>query len=77
MWKDYLKIINKQSKNLKNKLFDVIDNIEKWNLDWLEYKKLKWYNFLFRVRIWKIRIIFEKDWEDFVVKKIWYRWDVY
>ena len=71
----WIKIVRKE--NNKEKIFQTIEKILWWNLEWLDIVSIigkKWY---FRCRIWNIRIIFFiKDWQYFV-DSVWYRWNIY
>jgi mRNA-degrading endonuclease RelE of RelBE toxin-antitoxin system len=42
----------------------------------LDIKKLSWTN-LYRCRIWKYRIIFDRDNSEIKILKIWNRGDIY
>lgn len=77
MWLDYIKTIKKMAKKDQLKFFEILEKIEKLNLDWLDVKKMKWYDNLFRIRCWKIRIIFKKELWKWITIEINSRWDVY
>ncbi len=78
MVKDYLKRLRKMPPHFQFKFINIIDSIEKWNLDELDIKELSWKKWFFRCRVWKFRIIFYKDlnWNYFI-EEIWSRWDIY
>ena len=66
MVKSWEKYINKSP--LKIKIYNIIKDISENNI-WDYYvKKLSWYDDLYRIRIWKIRIVFQKkiDWNYIV-----------
>ena len=58
MVKSWEKYINKSL--FKNELNLIIKNIALNNLEWYYIRKLGWYDDLYRIRKWKIRIIFQK-----------------
>ena len=75
MVKSWEKYINKSP--LKKELNEIIKDISDNNL-WEYYiKKLVWYDSLFRIRVGKIRIVFEKrtDWNYIVAVDT--RWQIY
>ena len=75
MVKSWKKFINKSP--IKNELNKIINDISSNNLEWYYIRKLEWYNNLYRIRKWKIRIIFEK-WEgDNYIVAVDTRWQVY
>ena len=77
MWPRYLKYINKSSRKNKDVLKSLIKKLVLLDLNGLDVKKMKWYKNLFRLREWKIRIIFEKvDWM-WKILDINPRWDIY
>ena len=55
----------------------IVKDILTGNLTDYKIKKLDWKENLFRIRKWKIRIIFKKVWNDYFIVKIQTRWDVY
>jgi mRNA-degrading endonuclease RelE of RelBE toxin-antitoxin system len=55
----------------------VLNKILVLDLNWLDIKKLKWNKDLYRCRVWKIRIIFSKIDNKWLVKLIDFRWDIY
>lgn len=75
MVKNWEKYINKSPYKLElNKIIkDIADN----NLEKYYLKLLSWYNNLYRIRKWNIRIIFKKEdnWNSIVAVDT--RWQVY
>ncbi len=67
------KLDNKTSKILE----DIIKDIIKWNLYWYDIKKLEWLEKIYRLRKWKIRIIFYKGETKWEILKIDFRWWIY
>ena len=58
-------------------LEDVIEDILQWNISRYDVKKLAGYEKLLRIRVWKIRIVFEQKEMGYIMRKIDTRWDVY
>lgn len=77
MTKEREKRIDKMPEDFRKRLTIVVDNIIENRLDWYDIKPLQWFDGYFRVRIWNIRIIFEKQASQNKIKKIDFRWDVY
>jgi len=75
MTKSWEKYINKNI--LKNELKRIIEDIWHNNLFSYSVVKLKWYENYFRIRKWKIRIIFIKKEEWNEIYAVDTRWDVY
>jgi mRNA-degrading endonuclease RelE of RelBE toxin-antitoxin system len=55
----------------------IVEDIIKLNLSMYYVEKLEWYSNLFRIRKWKIRIIFSKTIDKWIIEKIDFRWDIY
>lgn len=75
MTKDWEKYINKNL--FKEEIKTIIKSIEKNELQNYEVIKLNWYKNYFRIRKWKIRIVFiKKDtWNEIVAVDT--RWNIY
>jgi len=75
MVKTWEKYINKSP--FKNSINEIIKDISINYLDNYFVKKLEWYENLYRIRKWKIRIVFEKrnDWNYIVAVDT--RWQIY
>lgn len=58
-------------------LTDIIKDLVLNNLSEYDVIKLSWYRDLYRIRKWKIRIIFRKNSTEVEIVKIDCRWDVY
>lgn len=72
------KILKFISKSLyKQRLLKLLYDLGKNNLGEYDIKTIIGYQNHFRVRIGNVRIIFEKQWKNNIVKKIDNRWDVY
>jgi len=56
--------------------FIILDILDEKYRDY-DYKKLSWYQNLYRIRIGWYRIIFRDDDWDIKILLIWKRWDVY
>jgi len=70
--KDLLKL----SKSGRNNLEIAVDKLLNFDFNELDIKKLSWTN-LYRCRIWKYRIIFDRDNSEIKILKIWNRGDIY
>lgn len=75
MTKSWEKYIDKN--NCKSDLKSIIEDISKNDLSSYIVIKLKWYNNYYRIRKWKIRIVFIKkdEWNEIVAVDT--RWDIY
>lgn len=75
MVKSWEKYISKNK--LKWELQKIIEDISNNNLSDYSIKKLKWYDNYFRIRKWKIRIVFIKndEWNEIVAVDT--RWNIY
>lgn len=71
------KFLLKLSLKEKEEILFLIEKITSWLFDWLDFKKLQSENNLYRVRKWKIRIIFSKSWNNIKIIDINYRWQIY
>lgn len=71
-WEKYI-----QKNVLKNELKKIIEDISNDNLQDYEIKALSWYKNYYRIRKWKIRIVFIKNnsWNEIVAVDT--RWDIY
>ena len=72
----YLKLMDRA---IQVKIIDKLKLLQKWEFKTLKVTKLEWYENLYKFRIWKYRVIFEKYDENLVILiiKIGSRWDVY
>lgn len=71
-WEKYYK-----KSSYKNELKEIVGDIYHNKFDWYDISSIKWNKWHFRIRKWKIRVIFEKkSWKN-IIKKIDTRWDVY
>ncbi len=75
MTKNWEKYIKKNP--YKNEIKSIIENIVDNNFSWYDFSKLKWYKNYYRIRKWKIRIVFiiNSSWNKIVA--IDTRWDIY
>ena len=71
-WK---KFINKNP--LKQDLELIIQDIQNENIDKYYVKPLKWHANTFRIRKWKIRIIFEQNSKWNTIVAVDTRWSIY
>ena len=77
MTKTWMKFLIKLNLKIRYKLEIIIEKILNNDFDWLNIKELSWKKGYFRVRVWRIRIIFIKFEEWNIIDDIWYRWDIY
>ncbi len=71
------KFLLKLSLRERRLILEILENILSLDLRNLDVKKLQWKKNLFRVRKWKIRIIFKKDSWIWTIININYRNKVY
>ena len=71
------KFLLKLSEKEREFILFVMGKISILSLDWLDIRKLQWETDLFRVRKWKIRIIFKKENLKWVIIDINYRDKIY
>ena len=69
-------LLKLSSSNLESILF-ILEKIKSLELDLLDVKKIVWEQDLYRVRKWKIRIIFKKLENIWVIVDINYRDKIY
>lgn len=71
------KFLSKLSQKELEIILDIMKKISNWDVLDLDSKKLKWEKDLYRVRKWKIRIIFKKEWTKWIIINIDYRENIY
>ena len=77
MVKKWQKKLDKLDRKLSEKLYLIIKDIIYLNLDWYDIDTIKWEKNKFRIRKWKIRIIFEKTEKKWIIENIDFRGDIY
>jgi len=77
MSKDWEKYIVKLNKKLRGIIENIIYLLIKWDEAWLNIKELEWSKWIFRCRVWKIRIVYSKNAWKVKIINIWPRWDIY
>ena len=77
MVKKWQKKLDKLDRKLSEKLYLVVKDIIFLNLDWYDIDTVKWEKNKFRIRQWKIRIVFEKNEKEWIIENIDFRWGVY
>ena len=77
MVKGWQKKLDNLNNDLSKKLYIIVEDIINLKLDWYDVKKLSWFDHLFRLRKWKIRIVFSKTDNKWIIEKIDFRWDIY
>lgn len=75
MTKSWEKFINKNI--YKNDLKSIIEDILKNNLSSYFVVKLKWYEDYYRIRKWKIRVVFIKKEDENEIVAVDTRWWIY
>ena len=58
-------------------IISIIEKILLRDFDWLDLKKIKWEKNLYRIRKWKIRIVFFDDTKLIQIINVNYRKDAY
>lgn len=72
------KIIKFIHKSLyREKLLKFLEDLDFWDISNYDIKQMKGQKSTFRCRIWDVRIVFIKNWDNFEVVKIDNRWDIY
>ena len=71
------KFLLKLSIKERNLILEIIGKILSLDLNWLDIKKLQWEENLYRIRKWKIRIIFSLIWSKSKIIDINYRGNIY
>lgn len=71
------KFLQKLSLKEREIILTLLEKIILWSIDDLDCKKLVWEDSLYRVRKWKIRIIFSKVWDKIKIVDVNFRWQIY
>lgn len=58
-------------------LLDIIQKIQNLNFEGLDIKKIQWKKDFYRVRTWKLRVIFYFRGKEVFIDNIGYRWQIY
>lgn len=77
MTKTWIKFLLKLDIKVRFKLKIIITKILNNDFEGLNIQPLSWKSWYFKIRIWKIRIIFIKSDDENIIDNIWYRWDIY
>ena len=77
MAKAWMKFLLKVNLKIRLKLEIIIEKIMLNDFEGLHVKSISWKEWYYRVRLWKIRIIFIKSEIENIIDEIWYRWDIY
>lgn len=77
MVKKWQKKLDKLNADLSKKLYLIVNDIINLNLDSYKIDKLEWFENLYKTRKWKIRIVFSKIDNKWIIENIDFRWDVY
>ena len=77
MAKAWMKFLLKLNLKIRLKLEIIIKKILNNDFDWLNIQSVTWKPWYYKVRVWKIRIIFIKNKKENIIDNIWYRWDIY
>lgn len=71
------KFLLKLSVKERSVLMVIMEKILSWNIKWFDEKKLKWEEYLYRIRKGKIRIIYYKKDNEIKIIDMNYRWQIY
>lgn len=77
MTKEWQKRIDKMPPKIRDELLHIVQDIIAFRITIYDIKSLEWYIWLYRLRKGKIRIIFTKSWDKWIIQRIDFRWDVY
>ena len=77
MTKSWMKFLLKLDSKKRFKIRVIIEKILNNDFEGLEVQALLWKQNFYKIRVWKIRVIFIKSEEENIIEDIWYRWDVY
>lgn len=77
MTKKWQKRIDAMTPKMREELLVIVENIIALRLSNYDVTSLQGYPWLFRVRKWKIRVIFSKQWGKWEILKIDFRGDIY
>ena len=77
MTKSWMKFLLKLDSKKRFKMRVIIEKILKNDFEGLEVQVLLWKQNFYKIRVWKIRVIFIKSDDENIIEDIWYRWDVY
>lgn len=75
--KDYLKFLKRLPKDLRLKVISAIDKLGGNNLKTLDIKSLAGGHKLYRCRVGKIRILFQKNGDKNIIFDIGFRGNIY
>lgn len=75
--KDYLKFLNRLPAAMRNRVIAAVDKLAADDLKTLDIKKLSGEHALYRCRIGKIRILFQRRGAENYVLDIGFRGDIY
>jgi len=73
MVKKWQKKIDKLDENLSKNLYLIVNDTINLRLDLYKIDKMEWFKDLYKIRKWKIRIIFFKTKERWIIEKIDFR----
>lgn len=73
----WIKFLKKEPKEKSQKIFDIVWDIINWNTRHLDIKPMNWQKNIYRCRVWDIRIVYENNNWNVLIRTIWYRWDIY
>jgi mRNA-degrading endonuclease RelE of RelBE toxin-antitoxin system len=77
MTKSWMKFLLKLDSKKRFKMRVIIEKILKNDFEGLEVQVLLWKQNFYKIRVWKIRVIFIKSDDENIIEDIWYRWDIY
>ena len=77
MTKSWMKFLLKLDSKKRFKMRVIIEKILKNDFEGLEVQVLLLKQNFYKIRVWKIRVIFIKSDDENIIEDIWYRWDIY
>ena len=77
MTKSWMKFLLKLDSKKRFKMRVIIEKILKNDFEGLDVQVLLWKQNFYKIRVWKIRVIFIKSDDENIIEDIWYRWDIY
>ena len=77
MTKSWMKFLLKLDSKKRLKIRVIIEKILNNDFEGLEVQVLLWKQNFYKIRVWKIRVIFIKSDDENIIEDIWYRWDIY
>ncbi len=77
MAEQWVKYLQKQTQYMRKRIESVLVLLKNWQTQWVDIKELKWYKWIYRVRIWDIRLIYRIKLWSIEIVSLWSRGDIY